>query len=67
VEVGSVTHPMTPEHHISFVAVEFSDGRYGIKPFETTEAPVAEFIFGGVMPVRVYEYCNLHGLWVKEI
>lgn len=67
VEIGSIMHPMQEEHNIAFIAVEFSDGSYAVKPLNVTEPPVSEFVFGGIMPVNVYEYCNLHGLWVKEV
>ena len=66
-QVGSVIHPMSDEHHISFIAVEFSDGSYTIKELAHTESPVANFNIKGKTPVKVYEFCNLHGLWVKEI
>lgn len=67
VQIGSVIHPMTEEHHIAFIAVEYADGSYTVKPLEHTDSPVYSFAVKGASPVRVYEFCNLHGLWVKEI
>lgn len=67
VTVGSVEHPMTEEHHISFVAVLFEDGSYSLKELDHTGRPKAEFAVGGAKPVAVYEYCNLHGLWKCEL
>ena len=64
VEVGSVAHPMLPEHHISFIYVETAVG--GIRA-DLKDTPVAEFCCCNVAPVAVYEYCNLHGLWKKEL
>ncbi len=64
VEVGSVHHPMTPEHHISFIYVETAVG--GMRA-DLKDTPVAEFCCCNVAPVAVYEYCNLHGLWKKEL
>ena len=30
--------------------------------------PKADFaVAAGDAPVKVYEYCNLHGLWVAEV
>ena len=59
VKVGSVTHPMLPEHHISFICIETEDGIQVAYPKETPEA-----IFHISSPViAVYEYCNIHGLW----
>ena len=38
------------------------------KTLKPGEKPVAEFVLtDGEKAVAVYEYCNLHGLWVKEI
>ena len=65
VQVGSVAHPMIPEHYIQWIAVAQGARvqRFSLKP---GEAPVAAFeIEDG--PATVYEYCNLHGLWKVEI
>ena len=64
VEVGSVHHPMLPEHHIAFVYVETEHG--GIRVNLTNE-PVATISVGDEKPIAVYEYCNLHGLWKVEL
>lgn len=64
IEVGSVHHPMLPEHHISFIYVETTSG--GIK-VNLKDEPVAIVHVGKDKPVAVYEYCNLHGLWKKEL
>lgn len=64
VEVGSVHHPMTPEHHISFIYVETESG--GIR-VDLTDEPVATICTAGAKPIAVYEYCNLHGLWKVEL
>ena len=64
VEVGSVAHPMLPEHHISFIYVETENG--GIR-VDLKEKPEAVIALGDEKPVAVYEYCNLHGLWKTEL
>ncbi len=66
VNVGSVDHPMLPEHFIQWVYVETENGglRRDLKP---GEAPKASFCLNGEKPVAVYEYCNLHGLWKTEL
>ncbi|MBQ1937949.1 MAG: desulfoferrodoxin [Bacteroidales bacterium] len=64
VEVGSVAHPMLPEHHIAFVYVELEDG--GVR-VDLTDKPEAVVYVGDKKIVAVYEYCNLHGLWVTEM
>ena len=64
VEVGSVAHPMLPEHHISFVYVETENG--GIQ-VNLKDKPEAVVYLGEEKAVAVYEYCNLHGLWKTEL
>ena len=64
VEVGSVAHPMTPEHHISFIYVETENG--GIR-VNLKDKPEAVICVCHDKPVAVYEYCNLHGLWKTEL
>ena len=67
VQIGEVEHPMVEAHFIQFIAIETSKGSY-IKKLSPEEKPVAEFILtDGEKAVAVYEYCNLHGLWVKEL
>lgn len=65
VTIGSVPHPMTEEHHISWVAVA-QDGNTFRTALSPTGSPYAGFccIEGSA---TVYAYCNLHGLWAVEI
>lgn len=62
VEVGSVPHPMEPEHYITFIYLETSKGAQK-KFLKPGEAAKADFLMEGEEAVAVYEYCNLHGLW----
>lgn len=64
VEVGSVAHPMLPEHHIAFIYVETENGGIKVNLKEKSEAVICT---GTEKPVAVYEYCNLHGLWKTEL
>ena len=66
VKVGSVPHPMTPEHHIEWI--ELVVGKAVYKKFLTQDgAPEATFcVETNVQPVSAREYCNLHGLWKSE-
>lgn len=64
VEVGSVHHPMLPEHHIAFIYVETESG--GIR-VDLKDKPEAVIAVGNDKPVAVYEYCNLHGLWMTKL
>lgn len=64
VEVGSVPHPMLPEHHIAFIYVETKRG--GVR-VNLTDKPEAIVCTCADEPIAVYEYCNLHGLWKTEL
>ena len=66
VKVGEVAHPMVEEHFIQWVYLHTERGgqRKSLKP---GEAPEVSFTLNGDKALAVYEYCNLHGLWVKEI
>ena len=64
VEVGSMAHPMTPEHHIAFIYVETENG--GIR-VNLKDKPEAVVCVCSDKPIAVYEYCNLHGLWKTEL
>lgn len=67
VQVGEVEHPMTPEHYITFICLETEKG-YQIVELTSDDKPVADFVVAeGDKPLRVYEDCNIHGLWVAEI
>ena len=63
VKVGSAEHPMTDAHHIEWIAIETENGnqRKELKPGDKPEATFALVPRDKVK--RVYEYCNLHGLW----
>lgn len=62
VVVGSVEHPMLPEHLIEFIVLETKHG-HQVKFLKAGDAPKASFSVIDDEPVAVYEYCNLHGLW----
>jgi superoxide reductase len=63
VAVGSVAHPMTPEHLIEWIAV-VTDTQVYTQYLSPGDAPAAAFTLpAGTKDFDVYEYCNLHGLW----
>ena len=67
VQIGEAIHPMVAEHYIQFIALETKQG-FQIKQLKAGDEPKAEFVLAdGDEVVAVYEYCNLHGLWVKEM
>ena len=66
VNVGSVTHPMSEEHHIAWVYLQTNRGGQR-KCLDVTGAPEVTFALADETPVAVYAYCNLHGLWKTEL
>ncbi|KAA8669437.1 desulfoferrodoxin [Clostridium sp. MT-14] len=63
VKVGSVEHPMTPEHYIQWIEVHTENKIYR-KYLKPGEKPEATFKLDEKV-VMAREYCNLHGLWKK--
>ena len=63
IKVGSINHPMLPEHYIQFIILETDNGMYSktLNPGENPEASFA--IKADEKVVAAYEYCNLHGFW----
>ena len=66
VVVGSTIHPMTEEHLIQWICLETENGGQ-LKKLTATDEPKAVFCLGEDKATAVYEYCNLHGLWKKEL
>ncbi|MDR1042508.1 MAG: desulfoferrodoxin [Clostridiales Family XIII bacterium] len=66
VKVGSVPHPMTPEHYIQWIMV--TQGDFTERAILSPDGvPEASFTLADAdAPVKAYEYCNLHGLWSAE-
>ena len=65
VKVGSVAHPMLPEHFINLIAAVSGDTVTFRFPQPGGEPELKTFVRGDE-PVKAYEYCNLHGFWKGE-
>ncbi len=64
VTVGSVDHPMTPDHFIEWIEI-FSDNMnftVFLKPGDSPKACFHEIM--GDITARAY--CNLHGVWKEQ-
>ena len=63
VSVGSVEHPMIPEHYIEWISLQTKQGnqRKTLNPGD--EPKVCFSICEGDEVEAVYAYCNLHSLW----
>ncbi len=66
ISIGSIPHPMLPEHFIQWVFVA-QDDTYQIKTFKPGEAPETTLHVLPGQDIKVYEFCNLHGLWMTEV
>ena len=64
VKVGSVDHPMAPEHYIMWI--EVIDGKMLYRAeLAPGDVPEAYFEVPYSENLTVREYCNIHGLWSK--
>lgn len=61
VKVGSVEHPMLPEHYIPIIAAVTGDTVTMRFPKPGDEPALRVFTTDG--EVTAYELCNLHGFW----
>ena len=67
VTVGGVLHPMLPEHHIAWIYLETNRGGHR-KCLPVDGEPKTCFtLCEGEEAIAAYEYCNLHGLWKKDV
>lgn len=66
VKVGAEPHPMTDNHFIKWIILLTDRGTY-TRMLRSTDLPETHFsIAADENVVAVYDYCNLHGLWVNE-
>lgn len=65
VNVGSIDHPMIPEHFIEWVSIQTKQGSQ-MKELTPGQKPEVCFtLCENDEVIAVYAYCNLHGLWKK--
>ena len=67
VTVGEILHPMEEAHYIEWIYLETNKGikRVNLKP---GDEPIVNFALAEDETVTsAYAYCNLHGLWLKEL
>lgn len=68
VKIGSVEHPMTEAHHI--VWIELVNGDWCLRKYmHPGEKPAVEFKLccDKNEKVKVRAFCNIHGLWEREV
>ncbi|MCX7820569.1 MAG: desulfoferrodoxin [Brevinematales bacterium] len=66
VKVGSVPHPMEPDHWIQFIEVITEDNYVLRKELHPGDKPEAEFKVSQSQIKLVREFCNKHGLWATK-
>ena len=67
VQVGSVLHPMEEKHYILWIMLRTDKG-FMYRLLKPGENPNATFTMQkDEKPLCVYEMCNIHGLWKKEL
>lgn len=66
VKIGDVAHPMTEAHLIQWVYLMTDKGGQR-KCLKAGDAPEVTFALANEKPLAVFAYCNLHGLWKKEL
>lgn len=64
VTVGEVEHPMLDNHYITLIA-QVSDDKINMVKLNPGDKPSATFEY--IKDSKIYEYCNLHGLWVTDV
>lgn len=65
VRVGDIDHPMEEKHYIKWIALVSGDDMIRTYLYPGDE-PLAVFdLLDGDM--KVYAYCNLHGLWKCDV
>ena len=64
VKVGDVIHPMEEKHYITFITLVTED-RVIRKDLKPGDEPVVRFPY--IQGSKIYEYCNLHGLWKNDV
>ena len=63
INIGSAPHPMVEEHFIEFVVLMFENRIGTIKLSPGMEPKAVCAVDDNSIPITVYAYCNLHGLW----
>ena len=65
--VGSTLHHMEEAQYIEWIYLETSIGIKRVK-LNPKEEPIASFaLLEEETVISAYAYCNLHGLWIKEL
>ncbi|VVB79902.1 Superoxide reductase [uncultured archaeon] len=64
IKVGSVPHPMIPEHYIEWIEI-YTDNGTSKKFLKPGDKPEVKFALK-TKNIGARAYCNLHGLWKSK-
>ena len=66
VKVGSIPHPMEPEHYIEFVQIIREGKVIAEKRLYPGQKPEAVFCLEDAYGLKAREFCSVHGLWKSD-
>ena len=68
VQIGEVEHPMEEKHYIEWIELMTNDGEVLRQDLSSGDEPKAQFLVPEAQKIKqVREYCNVHGLWKKDM
>lgn len=67
IQIGKLAHPMEKEHYIQWIDLVTNLGIHR-RVLSPESLPLAEFVLTDNEKIEsIYAYCNIHGLWKKDI
>lgn len=66
VKIGSTEHPMSQEHHITWIYLLTEKGGQR-KNLKIADKPDINFSVVDDKPIGVFSHCNIHGLWYADV
>jgi superoxide reductase len=66
IKIGEKEHPSEEHHYIEWIEINTKDGKSGKRFLAPGEKPEADF-YTRVEIDSVRAYCNIHGLWEKNV
>lgn len=66
VKVGEQPHPMEDAHYIEWISLCTNKGNYRKALYPGDKSEACFMLSEDEHPVKVYAYCNIHGLWVAK-
>lgn len=67
VTVGEIEHPMSAAHYIRQIILQTTHGCQRVDLIPGCEPKACFKLMKGEEAEAVYEYCNIHGLWKKDL